>query len=243
MRCSQENNSDPLGQNETTESIEITEQTNVVTEILGRENSMSQTEINELDSLNIGFQFRGNCYAYSSGKNAIEHNGEWHSDNLPKKVDPYFPTKGLYLTINQNEPSKIDGKILGCKLYLVNTTDTLINLRASDSRLSILAEALNEHNEWTEISYLATSSCGNSYHTIILDVDEYWTFDIPVFKGPFKTKLRYTLTINKNIKIISNEIAVYLNKAQFSEENKEEYSKKNIMDPCEEVLIPLTPIP
>ncbi len=64
--------------------------------------SMTATQISKLDSININFQLRGNCYAYSSNKNAQESNGEAHSDNLPKTVDEKFPRKGLYLLINRH---------------------------------------------------------------------------------------------------------------------------------------------
>jgi hypothetical protein len=203
----------------------------LVNEIVGKITLLKQSEIERLDSVNIDFQFRGNCYAYSSAKNKIQSNGEAHSDNLPKKVDKSFQRQGFYLVINQNEFSKIDSSVLGCRLYLVNTTNSLIELDASDSRLYIVAEALNDKNEWTEISYLPSSTCGNSYHTVILDKDEYWSFDIPVFKGTTKTKLRYTLIISEDKKISSNEIVAYLNKGQFDKKNKEGYRSNNIMNP------------
>ena len=216
-----------------TKTIEPTGTIIPVTTVTGQTTSLTQNEIKELDSVNINYQFRGDCYAYSSDKNAEESNGESHSDNLPKKVDKSFPRQGFYLVINQNEFSKIDSSVLGCKLYLVNTSDSLIKLDASDSRLYIVAEALNGNKEWTPISYLPSSDCGNSYHTVVLDKDEYWSFDIPVFKGAIKTKLRYTLTINENYKISSNAIVAYLNKGQFGNKNKEGHTSDNLMDPLE----------
>ena len=214
-----------------TKTTEPTEPSIPVTVLYKQITSLTQSEIKRLDSVNIDFQFSGGCYAFSSAKNAEESNGEAHSDNLPQKVDKSFPRQGFYLVINQNEFSKINSTVLGCKLYLVNTTDSLIKLDASDSRLYIVAEALNGKKEWTPISYLPSSDCGNSYHTIALDKDEYWSFDIPVFKGKIKTKLRYTLTIIEYKKIISNEIVAYLNKGQFDDKNKEGHRGNNIMDP------------
>lgn len=203
----------------------------VVTELSGKNTSLTEAEIKQADSVNIDFQFMGNCYAYSSAENAVASNGEAHSDNLPNKVDKSFPEKGFYLVINQKELSIIGNNLLSCKLYLVNTTNGAIELEASDSRLYIVAEALNDQNEWVAISYLPVSDCGNSYHTVTLDEDEYWSFDVPVFKGPVKTKLRYTLTIDEKNKISSNEITAYLNKGQFDSENKERHSGVHIMDP------------
>ena len=205
--------------------------TKTVSEIAGRTSSLTQEEIKKLDSVNIGFQFRGDCYAYSNDKNAKPSNGEAHSDNLPKKVDQSFPINGLYLTINQNEYSIIDSTLLGCKLYLVNTTDTLVTLKASDSRLYIVAEALNAQNKWTPISYLHSNRCGNSHHTVMLDKNEYWSFNIPIFNGTRKTKLRYALLLDKNNKIVSNEIVVNLNSGQFEKENKQGHKNYSAMDP------------
>jgi hypothetical protein len=202
-----------------------------VSEIPGMASSLSQEEIKGLDSVQIDFQFRGQCYAYSSDLNKEPDNGEYHSNNLPQKISPSFPRNGLYLTINQHEYTRLDSIFLGCKLYLVNTTDSLVTLKASDSRLYIVAEALNHKNKWTPISYLQSSFCGNSRHTVKLDKDEYWNFGIPIFKGEIKTKLRYVLLLDKNKKIISNEIVAYLNSGQFDEERKQGQVNKNLMNP------------
>ncbi len=205
--------------------------TTTVPEIIGQKSLLTQEEIKELDSINIDFQFRGNCYAYSNNKNAEPSNGEAHSENSPKKIDEFFPRNGFYLTINQNDFSRIDSTFIGCKLYLVNTTDSLVTLNASDSRLYIVAEALNHRNKWTPISYLPSSGCGNSYHTVKLDKDEYWNFVIPIFKGAIKTKLRYVLLLDKDNKMISNEIVAHLNSGQFDKEKKQGHQGYNIMDP------------
>ena len=196
-----------------------------------RSSSININTIKPIDSVNIDFQFRGNCYAYSSNKNAEAHNGEAHSSNLPFKVDKTFPNKGFYLFINTKEKCIIDSMFLGYKLYLVNTTNDLVTLNACDSRLDIVAEALDRKNKWLPITYLPSSFCGNSYHTVKLDEEEYWSFNIPVFKGSFKTKMRYKLIVDKEYNIYSNEIITYLNLGQFDKENKAGHNPNNIMDP------------
>jgi hypothetical protein len=183
------------------------------------------------DSLNIKFQFRGNCYAYSSPKNAIPSNGEAHSDNLPKKVGGQLKQGKFYLYIDIDRKVVFEKGTKGCMLYLVNTTDSMVELNASDSRLYIVAEALTESGKWKPISYLPSSGCGNSYHIVKLDKQEYWEFPVYVFKGNFKTKLRYTLTINGNHKISSNQMEVFINKEQFDPEKKQGHSPLNLMDP------------
>ena len=206
----------------------------VIQEIPGLNSNLTTTEVSQLDSLNIHFQHRANCYAYSSKKNAQKSNGEAHSNNLPKMIDDQFPRNGLYLLINDKEKIQIHDTNLGCKLYLINTSESLIEFNAIDSRINIFAEALNENNKWSSISFLPFSSCGNSYHTIKLDKNEYWDFNIPIFKGTMKTKIRYRLQIDKENKIVSNEVSAYLNPEQFNIHMKEGYQNNNIMDPYTE---------
>ncbi len=205
-----------------------------VTELPGRKTKLTLQEIIQLDSVDVNFQFHGRCYAYSSNKNAIPSNGEAHSKNFPKNIDESFPKAGFYLVINSDEYIRVDSTKLGCKLYLVNTTDSLIKLAASDSRLSIVAEALNEDNLWQPITFLQSSWCGNSYHTVALDTNEFWEFSIPVFKGSYKTKIRYTLSLGKEGQIHSNEIAAFINKDQLDATKKQGYNRKGLMDPYED---------
>ena len=196
-----------------------------------RATKLSIEEINKLDSVEFDFQIRGSCYAFSNPVNAEPSNGEAHSPNIAEKIDETFPHQGLYLAINDQELLQIDSNFLGCNLYLVNTSDSNVILDAQDSRLDIIAEALNENNEWIPITYLPSSWCGNSYHKITLDKNEYWSFAIPIFKGKIKTKLRYTLSVKKDQKIFSNEITAYLNKGQFDTQKKQGHTSSDIMDP------------
>jgi hypothetical protein len=212
----------------------IDDHKSVVSELPARKTKLSAAELKRLDSVNIHFQLRGNCYAYSSNKNAIASNGEWQSGNYAKKVDAAFPKVGVYLVINQNELIKIDSTKLGCKLYLVNTSDSLIKISASDSRLYIVAEALDQNNEWKPITYLPSSWCGNSYHTVMLDKDEFWEFEIPVFKGKMKTKIRYSFSANSAEKIYSNEVTAFINKDQLDPKKQQGHNSSNIMDPYED---------
>ena len=200
-------------------------------EVPQKRTQLSTEALKALDSLDIDFQLRGGCYAYSSDKNAQASNGEAHSGNLPRQAGKDFPTKGFYLVINQSEFIALDSALLGCKLYLVNTSDSVMSLEASDSRLYIVAEALNKKNEWAPITYFPSSFCGNSYHQVVLDKNEYWEFKIPVFKGEFKTKLRYTLEMKDGNAIHSNEIVALINEGQFSLERKQGHKPNNIMDP------------
>ncbi|CAM1341649.1 hypothetical protein [Tenacibaculum amylolyticum] len=186
--------------------------------------------LKNLDSLNIDFQLRGSCYAFSSKKNIKESNGEAHSENIAKPNNGKFK-KGLFgLYLSENELQKVYKNNIGHTLYLVNTTDKKVDLYAQDSRLDIKAEVKSKAGLWTEITYLPSSWCGNSYHTITLGSDEYWEFVQPIFKGNYKTTLRYKLEL-ENTSIVSNEIVAFINLEQLDKERKQGYQPNGIMDP------------
>jgi hypothetical protein len=185
----------------------------------------------KLDTLDIDYQIRSDFFAYSSDKNKKASNGEAHSTNLPKIVEDNFPKGSFYLTANQTELTSIDSTTIGHKLYLVNTTDKPINITGIDSRICILIEALNDFYQWKPISFLPPTFCGNSYHKIVLDKNEYWDFKSPIFKGNYKTKLRYVLYLDRETCVYSNEIDASINKLQFDETRRKPHKSSNLMDP------------
>jgi hypothetical protein len=180
--------------------------------------------------LNIDFMLRGNIYAKSSIKDTTAFGGFGSSDNLPKEISQNLAltSDGLLLKIDTTQTTTINDKYNGCKLYIANKTDTIVQLEASDSRLSVIAEVFYK-GEWKPIEYLPSSWCGNSYHYVYLKQNEYWEFDIPKFTGKIKTKLRYKLTLCKDNYLYSNEVLTSVNKGQIK--NKQRYKPNGIMDP------------
>ena len=100
-------------------------------------------------------------------------------------------------------------------------------------------QAKNSLNKWQDIEYIPGSWCGNSYHALTLEPNQYWQFVMPVYEGDIKTKLRIVLEHyqvqnnreprRKYIKVFSAEVDGSVNAAQFW--RKREYSPTNIMDP------------
>lgn len=180
--------------------------------------------------LNIDFMLRGHLYAKSSIIDSTALGGFGGSNNLPKKINENlaFAADGLLLKIDTTQPTTINDKYNGYKLYFANKSDTILRLEASDSRLSIIAEVFHK-GEWKPIEYLPSSWCGNSYHDVYLKQNEYWEFDIPKFTGKIKTKLRYKLILGKDKYLYSNEIRTRINKGQL--ENKKGHKPNGIMDP------------
>ena len=116
-----------------------------------------------------------------------------------------------------------------------------IDFNAQDSRLHMKVQALNSKGEWKDIEYLPRSWCGNSYHTLTLEPNNFWTFLTPIYEGDFKTKLRIELKHidsedksekswkKKEITIYSNEYEGSINPGQFW--RKQDYYPGGIMDP------------
>lgn len=189
-------------------------------------NVYSQTK----KDLNIDFMLRGNIYAKSSIEDSTALGGFGRSDNFPKKnnLENDFIESGLFLKIDTTKIQTINDKYNGYKLFIVNKSDSIVRLDASDSRLYVIAEVLY-NNEWKPTEYIPSSWCGNSYHKVFLKENEYWEFIVPKFSGKIKTKLRYTLLISNGMVIYSNEILTSFNKSQLTQ--KQGHNPEGIMDP------------
>lgn len=182
------------------------------------------------DSLSIKFQIRGHCYAYSNEQYAAPGNGEYQSPNIPKPIPRSFPKEGFYLMLdNQRQLDFEDYQ--GHPLYLVNASSEPIALDAQDSRLNIVAQALDKKGNWKDISYLPSSWCGNSYHTVTLGAGEYWTFETPVFDGPMKTQIRYVLMMGESKQLVSNPIPAFISPRQMNPKHQQGHTPQGLMDP------------
>jgi hypothetical protein len=180
--------------------------------------------------LNIDYKLRGQIYAKSSIEDTTAAGGFGSSNNFAKQINDSltFSETGIFLKIDTTKIISIADKFNAYNLYLGNKTDTTLKLEASDSRLSIVAEAFYK-NEWKAIEYLPSSWCGNSYHNVYLKSNQFWTFIIPKFTGKIKTKIRYRLSISKGHYIYSNEINTSINKGQLTE--KQGHKSQGLMDP------------
>jgi hypothetical protein len=197
--------------------------------------------IKQLKPLNIDFMNRGSFYAYSQPNNK-DIGGFGSSKNFPiKKTTEDFPTNKISVTVDLNKQDTIQNMFIGYKVFAANNSKTNVDFNAQDSRLYMKVQALNEKGIWCDIEYLPSSWCGNSYHTLTLEKNNYWTFITPKYDGDFKTKLRIELEYldptdksekrrdKKVIKIYSNEYEGSVNPGQFW--NKRQYYPNGIMDP------------
>jgi hypothetical protein len=181
----------------------------------------------ELDTLNIDFMNPGSYYAASDSKsNSVDYSGWGRSanQNKPTTQNMPFPAQKFLLQVAIKDTVHIEGKRLGYKVFVANLSPDTLFFEAEDSRLNMKMQAIDSTGAWRDIEYLPSSWCGNSYHTLALDPNAFWTFSTPQYKGVFKTRFRleleYSLTPDKTkktdiLKIYSNEWSGSVNPAQF----------------------------
>ena len=180
--------------------------------------------------LKIDYMLRGCVYAQSSIIDSQALGGYASSRNAPKKINDSvrFLENGFFMKIDTSYIGIFAQEYNGYTLFMVNKSDTLVELRASDSRLNVIAEVYYQ-NKWQPIEYLPRSGCGNSYHSVYLKQDEYWSFDIPKFAGKIKVQLRYSLALGGDRFIYSNVIDAQINPGQLSK--PQGHKPRGIMDP------------
>ena len=204
-------------------------------EYLNASNRKYETNIDttcfKLKKVNIGYMLRGYFNAASSIEDKEALGGFGGSGNVANKIDKisYLPIEDkLSLFVDTTSCTELGDGYQGQNVYLINKTGNTLRFEASDSRLSIIAEAFY-NDVWQPIEYLPSSWCGNSYHKVYLKDNEYWRFVVPRYSGRLKVKLRYRFEAEKERIYYSNEINSSVNKKQFSV--KQGYSSQGLMDP------------
>lgn len=175
----------------------------------------------ENKDVKVNYMLRGYFYAYSSVADTTAAGGFGLSDNNAEFITSMTPISpnSLRLYIDTTQITTFSREYKGYTVYLINATDTLAGFSASDSRLSISAEAFVD-NGWKAIEYLPSSWCGNSYHTLYLPAGQYWSFAAPIYKGSRKIRLRYKLiglARSKQV-LYSNEVTAYINEGQLTQQ-------------------------
>lgn len=94
-------------------------------------------------------------------------------------------------------------KIIG---LLVNNSNRPMEVSSQDGSLIMIMEAKDTTNTWRSLQFWLWSDCGNSYfNPLILKMSHFVAFQIPVFEGPIKTKMRLKVRIKKDYLIYSEE--------------------------------------
>lgn len=175
------------------------------------------------------FMLRGYCYAGNEKEDPHALGGYGGSDNLPKPLTSIASRKDLYLEVVEGSNVVFANRYTGLLVRLVNGGRRTVAIAASDSRLSLVQEALDASGAWKEIEYLPSSWCGNSYHNVYLARNHYWEFVAPRYSGPQKTKLRFKLTLSPDRVLYSATYEGGIHPEQFTV--KQGHNPTNIMDP------------
>jgi hypothetical protein len=168
-----------------------------------------------LKPLNSKVMLPGNCFAGSRPDHKAP-GGYGPSDNAPKvsRRKQVGKDETISLIALPEEVVPFGGTNRGFRLLLVNRTKSEVAFKATDSRLSLIREALDSNGQWRPIEYLPAVWCGNSYHRVFLPAQHYWEFITPVYTGTQKTKLRFVLQTKPPI--YSNEFDGSINPEQFT---------------------------
>jgi hypothetical protein len=175
---------------------------------------------------------RGYCHAGNAKNDPKAIGGYGGSDNLPKPLKSAASSPALYLEIAETEGVVFAEKYAGLHVRLVNGGKETATISASDSRISLVQEAMDTDGVWKEVEYLPSSWCGNSYHNVYLEPKHYWEFTAPRYSGPQKTKLRFKLTLGSGRVIHSAAYEGGVHPEQFT--TKQGHSPSHIMDPYNE---------
>ena len=183
------------------------------------------------ECLNVGYKIRGYFYAQTAQEDTTALGGFGGSSNTPKpllqKIRSRSATDALQIVIT-NEAAKFAGRYKGMKVYVVNTTDSAIGLGAQDSRLNLKRQVFHK-GAWKDVEYLPSSWCGNSYHQVYLNPNQYWEFNAPCLEGKITATFRFELYVNEKLTVYSNEFEGSFNKSQLKKEQG--HSPTDIMDP------------
>lgn len=134
------------------------------------------------------------------------------SDNFPRK-QPFTFMHELMLNVDTTDLTIFNNKYFALKLYLINASRDTINIPVQDGRIKIIQQAKNKKGVWQDIENFYNSWCGNSYYSVKLAPNEFQIFSTPIFKGDFKTQLRFRLELDKK-EIYSN---VYIGQINYTQ--------------------------
>ena len=180
-----------------------------------RKVTLSAEEIKNLDTLNTNYQVSS---SFSPGKKIVPHKKK-DSVSMAKIIHHKLPKDSLYFVLCEQEYIPLKNNTLGRALYLINTHKENMSFSTIGGSFDIITEALNPKGEWARISSNPYEGwCGSGIYSargqVSLLAQDYWSFEVPVLKGTFKTKIRYMIYHMGKV-IYSNEIAASINQEQF----------------------------
>ena len=137
---------------------------------------------------------RGWYFAGSNVKDEKALGGFGPCNNFPKKCLNDFPGQEGKLSLVAYPDEIIEfGRFQAMPLRLVNRTGKTVAFSACDSALYIVQEALASDGQWKAVETFPETFCGNRFHRVFLESNEYWEFFAPHRHGWHQAKLRFRL--------------------------------------------------
>jgi len=184
------------------------------------------------ECLDAKVKLRGYFYANTSVEDTTNLGGYGGSSNSSKKLPNEIKrmvSQNAFTLLAALDTSETIGKdVQGFKVYVVNSTDSLVSLPEQDSRL-YLKRQVYHNNTWRDVEYLPSSWCGNSYHNINLASESYWEFLAPCMQGKTEALFRFELELSNNKIVYSNTFRGSFNTTQL--EKEQGYKSSSLMDP------------
>lgn len=109
--------------------------------------------------------------------------GESKNFPKPRQVKSKLQSK-LSIQLQPND--------FGLTVRLFNASQKDEWLRAADGNMMAWLEA-EDKGEWKPIEYHMWYTCGNSFHQVVLPPGYEWTYERPLPKGSWKTKVRWVV--------------------------------------------------
>jgi hypothetical protein len=136
-------------------------------------------------------------------------------DNFPKKCANGSPGPAGRLSLIAYPGEIVDvGNRKWMMLRLVNRTKEVAAFSACDSRLYIVQEALDQNGQWQALEGFPDTLCGNSFHRVFLEPEEYWDLYAPPRERSFKNKLRFRLESGGEAGIAQGAGTIYTNEIE-----------------------------
>lgn len=188
-----------------------------------------------LKKIEIKHMLRTYCWAGSTIRDSEALGGFGPSKNVPRSLGKAharlkLPQGKLTLLARPDRRKTLWKKYEGFELMLVNRTGKRVAITAQDSALDIVCEAQDAGGKWRAVEYMPGTFCGNSYHRVLCDDGQYWSFVVPRYHGRLKTRLRFRLRVHrKATPIYSNVFEGSVHPEQFTV--KRPYERQGLMDP------------
>lgn len=184
--------------------------------------------------MNIEYKRSGYFRVGSSLQDTVSPGGYASSENHPKSINKKVARRSKKDIFQIIALPKSDANFVentkGFHVWVVNKTDSVISLSAQDSRIDMIRQVFY-NGFWQDIEYLPSSWCGNSYHKVYINPNEYWDFVAPCMEGSTEGNFRFTLYLDEDTVLYSNVFSGTFNPKQLIQE--EGHTPNNLMDPYE----------